>query len=117
MKKVRGLEHLCYEERRRDLGLFRLEKRRLRQDFNNAYKSFKSGCVQDGARVFSVVPSDRREGNEHKLKHRKFHLTMRKKCLYFEGGRALEQAAHRGCEVFFFSDIPNLAGRDPSMLL
>lgn len=25
-----------------------------------------------------MVPSDRREGKEHKLKHRKFHLTMRK---------------------------------------
>jgi len=26
-----------------------------------------------------VVPSDRRRGNEHRLKHRKFHLNMRKK--------------------------------------
>lgn len=51
----------------------------LRGDLIDVGIKPKVGHKEDRARLFSAVPSDRTRENEHKLEHRKYNLSMRKK--------------------------------------
>ena len=63
-KMIRGLQHLPYKDRLRELGLFSLEKRRLRGDLIAAFQYLNGAYKQEGSKLFERVGNSRTKGEQ-----------------------------------------------------
>ena len=59
---IRGLEHLPYKDKLRELGLFSLEKRRLKGYLIAALQYLKETYKQEGSQPFTRGNNDKTRG-------------------------------------------------------
>ncbi|RMB99712.1 hypothetical protein DUI87_23714 [Hirundo rustica rustica] len=99
---VRCLEHKACEEQLRDLGLFSLEKRRLRGDLIALYNFLKGGCRQLGAGLFLQAATDRTRGYSLREHQGKYTLDITK---FFFTERAIK----------YWNNLPGEVVESPSL--
>jgi len=78
-KIIRGMEHLSYEERLRELGLFSLKKRRLQGYRFAAFQYLKGAYKKDRENLLSKACCDRTRSNGFKPRQGRVRLDIRKK--------------------------------------
>jgi len=96
---IRGMEHLSYEERLREMELFSLQKRRFWGHLIAAFQYLKGAYKKPGEGLFTRAHSDRPRGNGFELKEGRFRLDIRKKFFPMRVARHWKNLHREGVDV------------------
>ena len=80
-RMIGGLETKPYGERLKELGMFSLEKRRLRRNMMALFKYLKGCHIEEGQDLFSILPECRTRNNGLKLQEARFQQEIRRNLL------------------------------------